>query len=259
MAEGYTAFMTYMLVPATGTTGITQGYGYSQAIHCNYIKKQILEDLDNKEFNIYFEDEDKEKFKFLSTSGGTGFTAHKLIMLAQLVRNEPYNSLNDVRPFPDKWVAFDVTDQIASSGYTSGQLLTPEDVCSNVYRVPVQKYFTKASNNDFYDLSYLNYPQQTTGTTINYLSFGDETYFMGNVTTSIEAVAHTMDLNINLKLNQFNSTDNPTWDSDLDDKVYISEIGLYDKNKNLVGIAKLNNPIPKDETIARTVVFAMDF
>ena len=254
MAEGYTAFITYMLVPET--TGVTtQGYGYSQPIHCNYIKSIFLEDINNKEFNLYFEDEDRKDFKFLSTSGGTGFTAHKIVMLAQLVYNDEYESINDVKPASDRWAAFDVTDQIASSGYSSGQTLSAEDVTSTVFRVPIKNYNIKASNNDFYDLSYLNYPQSGT----DQLSFGDETYFMGNVKASIEAIAYTMDLGVNLPLNQFNSTDNPTWNSELDEQVYISEIGLYDEDKNLVGIAKLNNPIPKDDTIARTIVFAMDF
>ena len=49
---------------------------------------------------------------------------------------------------------------------------------------------------------------------------------------------------------------NETWDGT--SSVEITEIGLYDTNKNLVGIAKFNNPISKDSTIARTLVFALD-
>ena len=58
-------------------------------------------------------------------------------------------------------------------------------------------------------------------------------------------------------LNEFNSTSNPTWDGL--ETVYISEIGIYDSNKNLVAIGKLNDPVAKDATIARTIVFALDF
>ena len=42
-------------------------------------------------------------------------------------------------------------------------------------------------------------------------------------------------------------------------KVYITEIGIYDTNKNLVAIGKLNDPVAKDATISRTIVFAIDF
>lgn len=259
MAEGYTAFITYMLASETDTTiNNFQGYGYSNPIHCNYIQKLTFKDKSNKEFNLYFDDDDVDYFKFLSVSGGTGFTAHKIMMLVQLVDNSSYESTSDVKSFSDKWVAFDVTDQI--SNYTSGQTLSASDICSAVYRVSIRNYNIKVSNGEFYDLSYLNYPSKIDNDDENsILCFGDESYFIGNVTTSIEAIAYTMDLGINLSLNEFNSSNNVTWDSELDDQVFISEVGVYDENKNLVGIAKLNNPIPKDSTISRTIVFAMDF
>lgn len=244
MAEGYTAFMTYMLVSESGTTN--NGYGYSDAIHCNYINKIVFDNLTNKEFNIYFED--PNDFKFLSTSGGTGFTAHKIYVLAQLINNEPYNDLNDVKPSSNMWKLFDVTSQV--SGYTSGETINKFQLSSNVFRIPVGQYNLAPP----YDLDYLNYP--LSGNT-DFLCFGDETYFLGNVETSIEAIAYSTDLAINLPLNQFNSTTNTTWDQQ--SEVFISEIGLYDENKNLVAIAKLNDPIPKDSTIARTIVFGMDF
>lgn len=254
MAAGYTAFMTYILVPTGATSGITEGWGYSQAIHCNYINKIQFDNLTNKEFNIYFEN--SEEFKFLSTTGGTGFTAHYIYVLAQLINNAPYNTINDVKPKPQNWKVFNVTDQIVN--YVTGQTLSANDITSTVFRVPIDLYNLAS----FYDLSYLNYPANVTGTTgqtNQILCFGDESYFFGNVTTSIEAIAYTMDLAINLPLNQFNSSTNETWNSELDDQVFISEIGLYDNDNNLVGIAKLNDPILKDDTIARTIVFAMDF
>ena len=249
MAEGYTAFMTYMF---SGDTGSTNIYGYRNAIHCNYINSVEFDNLINKEFNIYFENE--EDFKFLSTGGGSGYSANRLIVLAQLLDNENYENEEDIKPESDEWRIFDVTDQI--SGYTSGQTLSAQDVTSTVFRIPVSKYNLAEK----YTLEYLNYPSSVTGasnSTTSVLSFGDETYFFGNVRTSIEAIAYTMDLAINLSLNEFNSTDNETWDGNT--PVSISEIGLYDENKELVGIAKVNNPIPKDDTIARTIVFAIDF
>ena len=107
MAAGYTAFMTYMLIPNTGVTNI---YGYKDAIHCNYINKIQFENLTNKEFNIYFESEDE--FRFLSVSGGTGYSANKIIVLAQLVNNESYDDINEIKPESQLWKYFDVTDQI---------------------------------------------------------------------------------------------------------------------------------------------------
>lgn len=247
MAAGYTAFMTYMF---SGNTGNTNIYGYSDAVHCNYIHSIQFDNLTNKEFNIYFED--INDFKFLSVSGGTGYSANKLIVLAQLIPNSEYENIEDVKPDSSMWKLFDVSDQI--SGYTSGQTLSSADVTSTVFRVPIKEYNLAPP----YDLDYLNYPLTVSGSSgSTALCFGDETYFIGNVTTTIQATAYSTDLAINLPLNQFNSTNNETWDGE--SSVYISEIALYDSNQNLVGIAKLNNPIPKDNTISRTIVFGMDF
>ena len=242
MITGHIAFMTYMLIPNTGVTNI---YGYKDAIHSNNIKKIQFDDLINKEFNIYFENVDE--FRFLSVSGGTGYSANKLIVLAQLIDIHTGDDVNKIKPESHLWKYFDVTDQI--SGHT-GQTLSAADVTSTVFRVPIGQYNLAPP----YNLDYLNYP--VSGTSGNSFCFGDETYFIGNVTTSVEAIAYTMDLAINLPLNQFNSSNNETWKGET---VFISEIGLYDANKNLVGIAKLNDPIPKDATIARTIVFGMDF
>lgn len=136
MAEGYTAFMTYMLVPETGST---DGNGYSKPIHCNYINSIQFPDLINKEFNIYFED--PNEFKFLTSTNGSGFTAHKIIVLTQLIDNEPYNSISEIRPESDKWIGFDVTDQV--SGYVSGQTISAQQLTSNVFRIPISQYNLK--------------------------------------------------------------------------------------------------------------------
>ena len=233
----YTLYTTYLLEPDSGSTNL---YGYKKSIHCNYIQQLEVDVITNQEFNINFTD--PNDFKFLSVSGGTGFTANKIKVLAQLV--EENNELKS-----DGWKIFDVTDQV--TGYTSGQTLSATDLTSTVFRIPLNDYNIA----DSYDLSYLNYPLSSDST--NPLCFGDETYFIGNVTTSVEAMAYSTDLPIVLPLNQYNSSTNNTWDGK--STVYISEIGIYDKDHNLVAIAKLNSPIPKDDTISRTFVFGIDF
>ena len=89
------------------------------------------------------------------------------------------------------------------------------------------------------------------------MCFGDASYFFGNVTSKIKADVYTTDISINLPLNEFNSTTNSTWNGI--ETVYITEIGIYDSNKNLVAIGKLNDPVAKDATISRTILFAIDF
>jgi len=244
MASGFTAFFSYLLVPASG---FTNGNGYSEAIHCNYINSIFLNTITNKEINIHFNN--ISDFKFLCTSGGTGYSANDIYVLVQLIDNSTYANPAQVKPIAANWKKYKVTNQI--SGHISGNTLSEIDLTSSVFSVPLYSYNLMES----YNLSYLDYPSHLS-VDDNKLCFGDEIYFFGNVSSDIEAIAYTTDLPINLSLNEFNSSTNATWDQST---VYISEIGIYDNNKNLVGIAKLNNPISKDSTISRTIVFALDF
>jgi hypothetical protein len=239
MANGYTVFFSYIL---------KSNSGYSDAIHCNYINSTTIETLINKEVNINFED--PEDFKFLSVSGSsTGYSATKLFMLVQLINNSLVTDESEIKPISNKWKIYDVTHQILNYPTGSTRNISSIDITSTVFKVPIYLYNTM----DNYDLTYIDYPNVNSE---NELCFGDEQYFFGNVTTDVEAIAYTTDLAINMPLNQFNTSNNATWNTN---GVYISEIGIYDTNKNLVAIGKLNNPVFKDPTISRTIVFAIDF
>ncbi|MDA3778797.1 MAG: hypothetical protein PF487_00955 [Bacteroidales bacterium] len=255
--SGNTAFITYVLIP----NGLQTTGNYSQAIHCNYIKKIDLGVTDPYVQEIKFNFPNKTDFKFLANdvnttnSLGTGFTANKIYAVVQIVDNAPFDIYDNVKPDSTKWKQINITDQV--NDYTTDEtfFLTPDNITSVIFRVSLLQY-TNMSVFSSYDLTYLDYPSssQTDNTA---LRFGDETFFFGNVSTEIKADVYTTDLNINLPLNEFNSSTNKTWDGN--ETVYISEIGIYDNNKNLVGIGKLNDPVAKDSTIARTIVFALDF
>ena len=244
MASSYTAFLSYILVP-TGNT-----CGYTEAIHCNYIKT-IQFSTDNlviQEINFNFQSVDEFKFLSANISTKTGYTVNRIYALVQLVTGTVST------PDAANWKMYDVTNQVI--GYTGSGFLTPSQLVSVVYRIPMKDY-DNASIFKTYNLGYLNYPITSQP---DLLSFGDETFFFGNVNTDIEAVVYTTDVSVNLPLAQFNSTTNATWNGI--SRVYISEIGLYalvDGVTYLVAIGKLNDPVQKDGTISRTLVFDIDF
>jgi len=243
---GYTVFVSYVLIP-TGNTG---GGGYKQPIHCNYVKKIAIKESnpDTVEINLVFSD--IEDFKFLSEdniAAGSGYSMNEIHGLVQIVDNSAFSSLDDVKPDSTAWKDYNMTNQI-TSGYVGA--LTPTNLTQQVFKIPLYEY------DDFlnYNLSYLDYPLSNQE---DELSFGDITYFFGNLTTKIKADVYTTNISVELPLNEFNSSTNSTWNGN--EKVYISEIGIYDSNNNLVGIGKLNHPVPKDPTISRTIIFAIDF
>ena len=246
-----TAFISYILVP----TGLT-GSSYSQAIHCNYFKKIALESSNPFLQEISLSFANSEDFKFLTPdiSNGTGYTVNEIHLLVQIVSGSTFE---EATPASSAWKQYDITDQV--TGYSSGSsfVLTGAKLTSVVFKTSLLQYNVAAIFKP-YNLDYLTYPTDQP-TSDDDLCFGASTFFLGNVTTEINAIAYTTDLSINLPLSQFNTSSNLTWDEDSEESVVITEIGIYDENKILVGIGKLNNPILKDDSIARTIVFAIDF
>jgi hypothetical protein len=106
------------------------------------------------------------------------------------------------------------------------------------FQLDLASYQNAVDNGDIYNLAdYIDIP---TNNQSQYLNFGDEYYFYGNFTTDISATIYEMRYLINLGRNQFTNTSNPTWTSG--STSYVTEIGLYDSNKDLIVISKLQSP-----------------
>ena len=241
--QGYTVFVTYLIeCEVYNENGV---FGYSTPIHCNYINKIELNSLNNKTINLYFNNIDDLSNMY---SGGTewyGWTANRFNILVQIVNNSNYQNVDEIKPLSNMWRVYDVTNQINFNNY-----ITPNNIVGMAFNVDLGQYEHK----NIYDLSYINYPsnQQT-----NYLSFGDEIYFFGNVKTEIQAIGYTTDISLNLQNNEYNYTTNQTWDGNQD--ILITEVGIYSKDGELVAIGKLNYPISKNSNINRNISFKIDF
>jgi hypothetical protein len=247
---GYTIYFTYKF------SG--DDYHYSEAIHCNYINSLTVDTLANTDVNLYFND--INDFRFLADNysvGGTGYTATIMYILLQVVDNSLFSSASAIQPAPDQWRIFDVTTQI--NNYTPGRI-SAVNLVSTVFKISLNSYnsagiYNLNTLNSLSPVNYLNYPQQ--GVSGSTLTFGEETVFFGNVSTDIEAIAESMEIDIPLPAGHYNTTTNLTWDGI--SEIYISEVGIYDINNNLVAIGKFNTPVSKDATISRTIVFGIDF
>jgi len=139
------------------------------------------------------------------------------------------------RPEPTEWKIIDYTDQL--SGSTINGYLTEEGLTGNTF-VITQELYDDAETYVLTD--YIDLPS---GTTTN-LNFGDEYYFYGNLDTDIQATIYEMRYKINLGQSEFLASSNPTWDNTK--KVHLSEIGLYDSDKTLMIVSKLQSPYPRN-------------
>jgi len=157
-----------------------------------------------------------------------GYSAQEFYVLAQRV-------VTGTRPNPAEWRLIDLTSVLSDANFVDGNgFIDPTGMQS--------LNFTISNNN--YDLAPLyninNYLFLPVSENDNEFNFGDEFYFYGEIQTDIEATIYEMRYLINLPNNQFVSSSNPTWTTDYD--AYMTEIGLYDSDKNLMVLSKFQSP-----------------
>lgn len=206
--------------------------GFTDSLHCNYyslIKASSGATTTNSDnIAVKFGPE----FKFLNQPLNTytsadlsGYSANSMKLLVQMVQG-------DDRPISTGWKEIDVTSEI--SGSSINGYLTMSGITGTTFQINQQTY----DNAVPYNLgNYITLPQN--GQT-DYLNFGDEYYFYGNLETDITATIYEMKYLVNLGRNQFSNTSNPTWMSGTTS--YVTEIGLYNSQKDLMVISKLQSP-----------------
>jgi len=157
----------------------------------------------------------------------SGFFANKFEIICQKI-------VGSGSPQPTEWKIIDFTDQLSAT--TVNGYITQEGLTGNTF-VITQGIYDSAP---FYNLNdYI--PLTPVGFSGNQLNFGDEYYFYGALETDIQATIYEMRYKVNLGQAEFQASSNPTWESRF--APYITEIGLYDNEKNLMIISKLQSPV----------------
>jgi hypothetical protein len=200
--------------------------GFTNSLHCNYYSVITGPDTgcttSSQNVAVRFGNE----FPFLSDGSLSGYSANSIKLLCQIVTGTTL-------PNPTNWVEIDVTGEI--SGTTSDGYLTVSGLTGTTFQITKEMY---DSSGVTYNLAnYIDIPQNGYPEILN---FGDEYYFYGNLETDISATIYEMKYLINLGRNQFTNTSNPTWTSGTTS--YVTEIGLYNSNKDLIVISKLQSP-----------------
>lgn len=233
------ATATGLLTADTQTLWVTYRFnnsGFTDSLHCNYYSKIVGPSTGCTDTSQNVAVRFGPEFQFLSqpsaSSTGvdlTGYCANSLMLLCQITSG-------DTKPSPTDWKFIDVTGDI--SGSSVNGYITMSGLTGTTLQIDLATYQSAITNNDIYNLAdYIDIP---TNNQTDYLNFGDEYYFYGNFTTDISATIYEMRYLINLGRNQFTNTSNPTWTSGTTS--YVTEIGLYDSNKDLIVISKLQSP-----------------
>ena len=168
---------------------------------------------------------------------GLGFHAHKFKLVYQKVSDEA------IRPDSNLWKVFDFTSSSITGVNTETidpKLLENQTPFANGFNLNLitdmaATYFNLTS---LISMAPNNSPQD--------LQFGDERFFYGNINTYIGATIYKTIFDIKID-SEFKLTSNPTRSKDDSTKpsvIKVSEVGIYDTNKNLVCIGKLSTPVP---------------
>lgn len=232
-----TIYATYML---SNESVDSNSSGYRNSMVCqNY---QVAQGTDISGFQFSFQASD---FKFLKTpDDGHGFSATDLTILFQIVG--PNQTVEH-----DKWVPFLFNSSIGADGVIP---ITPAMLSKQTYSLTRENIASAIANaalgNGYYTINYLNQGQVA-------LNFGCEELFYGNIKTDIKAIAFATTFRFQLDVGGYDKSTNPTWDPSL--PVYITEVGIYDSNNNLVVSGKLNYPLKKGSDEIVLISLDMDF
>jgi hypothetical protein len=202
---------------------------FTESLHCNYytvLKAPDTVTANTVNVSVRFGDE----FPFLNdnfnSTNLSGYCANSIQLVYQIVTG-------DTRPVSSNWRISDVTSDISAT--TVNGFITLSGLTGTTFQIDPSMY-----NSATYPYNLNNYIDLPTNAQPDVLNFGDEFYFYGNIETDISATIYEMKYLINLGRNQFTNTSNPTWTSGTTS--YVTEIGLYDDNKDLIVISKLQSP-----------------
>ncbi len=160
-----------------------------------------------------------------------GFFGEKIEIICQKVPTGQ-------RPNSDDWRIIDMTS-VVSANTVNGYIT--QDVLTGATFVITKDLYDAAATPTYNLDDYITI--STLGNTGVQLNFGDEYYFYGALETDIQATIYEMVCKVNLSNTQFLTPSNPTWNTTT--KPYLTEIGLYDYNKNLMIVSKLQSPVPR--------------
>ena len=243
-----TIYLTYSLENEIGT-------GLTSSMPCQkYIK---LTNESNTAKDVAFKINSTDLLPFMrkyesAIYDGYGFYAKKFKLLYQIVSD------STTRPDAGSWKQVDFTSTAITG--VSGETIDPKLLEGQVPTTTgfVLDMINDATSTTFDLISLLNLAPNMTP---DALQFGDERFFYGNLNTYIGATIYKTIFNVNVNASTFNATTNPTRSKDLSTNppnIKISEVGIYDTDKNLVCVGKVSTPITlASNTI--TIELSMDF
>ena len=258
LQTGYSYYVTYLV--ESGPQYLSgYSYGYPQIFNCNYISKiDGVSDFngDPQYLKVEFA---SNGFPFLrngvgmTTLSGTGWNANKVQLMVNKVDTTLYPNMQIDDLPTDNWRL--ISSEPSGNGIYSGG-------SSSIDAASLLTFTYIASQEDYNSGSTFALSGKYSAFTMNSdvtltgLTFGNESFFYGNIKTCILATTFKTVLTVLAPDNQFNSTLNPSFNPAYNTDTFITEIGILDNTNVLVGVGKPTYPIVKN--INRYLAFQLE-
>lgn len=257
---GYTYFVTYITESEAAYSSGTS-YGYPQSLPCQYIQRidgvednsgnpQYLRAFFNTAFFPYL-----RNTAGMESFSGTGWNTNKV----QLMVNKVDTTINpdvDLDTIPtDGW-------KLVSSGYTGNGLYTGSTSSSTIDPLNLAGHQFIVSQEDYdsgttYVLD--NTFHQYNDVSESGMTFGNEAFFFGNISTAIMATTYKSIMTVLAPDTEYNSSNNSSFDGLLDFDTYVTEVGILNNDDVLVAVGKPTYPILKNASRYLAFQLELDF
>jgi len=242
--EGYDYFITYIPEsPAYTNTGSVFSFGNPVSVPCGYIKKirgSYDEDGNAQYLRMTFPNPDSFPYMRSETTAASLENGWNANTVQILVNEQPSYYNYDISNVPaNGWKR--VSD-ISIGG--NGVYRAIDDSVKTIDPFTLNSYEFIFSQEDVDSGTTYSLESQTT-TYQDILTFGDETFFHGTINAGIMATSYKSSITVYATDEDANSSNNPTFNSVLDDATYITEVAIMDGNNNVVAVGKPTYPIKK--------------
>jgi hypothetical protein len=249
LAVNKTIYLTYVLENTTGT-------GLTTTLPCQTYIKVTNSSSNTKDISFKISDIDLLPYmRKIENVGydGYGFYAYKFKLVYQIVDDQ------NARPDAGSWKVYDFTTTTLTS--TVGQTINPLALEN---QTPTTNGFVLSTAIDTAASTFdITIPlSMAPNTNPSLLQFGDERFFNGNLNTYIGATIYKTLFDIRANAAQYTLTTNPTRSkipSTNPPNIKVTEVAVYDANKNLVVIGKLSTPAPLLAGTTMMLELSMDF
>lgn len=256
---GFTYFVTYLTESSAYSSNVS--YGFGNGLHCGYIKKiDGAADVNgNPQFlSLSFP---SNSFPFLRSSSsmsgasisGTGWNTNKVQVLVNKQSKDFDYQIGNV-PEED-WIR--VSNVVGNGIYTGDSTdlsINPLKLAGYSFIMSVEDY----NSGTTYTLGKI-FTGETDFNSATGMTFGNESFFYGNINSDIMAVTYKTLITATASNNDFNDSLNSSYDPLYDENTYITEVAVLDSNNNLVAVGKPSYPITKNDGRYIVIQLEMDF